>query len=180
MWKGNGRMNTWKDLIFKEPLEPPKLTSKEIFEAGKRGNLSAYDAATRKCARLLYNAAQRNCMVGKVLGQIHKISGKVNRYLKEGSVEHHQLWQEWFLDLNDFLHYVLGKEEPEISEQMKKVGASGFMWSLAVQAAIGALREDDYFDEFMMWPKRGHIVKEGTCPRCHIPIQKSWKKETEW
>lgn len=166
----------WKELIFKEPLEPPKLTLKETFEAGERGDFSGYDAAARKCARLLYDAAQKNCMVGKVLGQIHKINERVSQYLKKGSTEHHQLWQAWFLDLVSFLGYVLEKEEPEINKQIKEVGPTGFMWGWAVQAAIGALREDDYFDEFMWWPKRGHLVKEGTCPRCHIPIQKSWKK----
>ena len=57
-------------------------------------------------------------------------------------------------------------------------GPTGFMWGWAVQAAVGALKEDGYFDGFM-WPKRGHPVESGTCPRCHIPIQKSWKETQE-
>lgn len=166
---------SWKEMLFGEPLEPPKLTPEEAFEAGKRGDLSGYDAAGRKCARLIYEVAQKNCKVGCVLGKLSKISKNVGRYLKEETA-HHQVWQDWFLDMDGYLSYVFEKEAPEIQKMIDEVGPTGFMWGWAVQAAIGALKEDGYFDQFM-WPKRGHLTEEGTCPRCHIPIQTKWKEE---
>lgn len=171
------KRKSWKETLNLEPLEPPKLTPDEAFEAGKRGDLSAYDAAARKCARLLYQAAQENCKVGYVLGKMSKVGNEVDRYFRRGSTKHHQLWQSWFLDMDSYLSYVLEKEAPEINKAINDVGPTGFMWGWAVQAAIGALKEDGYFDEFLKWPKRGHLVREGTCPRCHIPIQTKWLKE---
>ena len=113
---------SWKELIFAEPLEPPKLTPKEAFEAGKRDDLSGYEAAGRKCARLVYEAAQKNCKIGDVLGKMSKIGETVGRYLKEESTEHHQVWQDWFLDMQSFLDYVLEKETPEIGKEIDEVG----------------------------------------------------------
>jgi hypothetical protein len=165
----------WKEILWAEPLEPPKLTPEEAFEAGRKGDLSGYDAAARKCARLLYEAAQQNCIIGYILGLMSKISGEVGRQLQKGSTPYHQIWQSWFLDMNSFLTYALEKETPEIKKAIEDVNPTAFMWGWAVQATIEALKEDEYYDELLMWPKRGHLVKEGTCPRCHIPIQKSWK-----
>jgi hypothetical protein len=164
----------WKEILWKEPLEPPKLTPEEVFEAVKKEDFSGYDAAARKCARLLYEAAQKNCKIGYVLGKMSEISEKVSRFFKKGSTQHHQLWQDWFLDMDDFLSYALEKETPEIQKAIDDVGPTGFMWGWAVQAAIGALKEDGYYDETLMYPKYGHLVQEGVCPRCHIPIQKNW------
>lgn len=163
-------MKSWKEALFLEPMEPPKLTPEEAFEAGKRGDLTGYDAAGRKCARLLYEAAQRNCKVGYVLGKMSEIGEKVGYYLKKDSTEHHQVWQSWFLDMESYLSYILENEEPETTKAINNVGPTGFMWGWSVQAAIGALKEDGYFDDFLKWPKRGHLVKEGTCPRCHLVL----------
>lgn len=170
-------VKSWKDRLFSEPLEPPKLTAEEAFEAGKRGEFSGYDAAARKCARLLYEAAQQNCKIGYVLGKMSEIGNRVSRYFRKGSTNHHQVWQSWFLDMDSYLSYVLEKELPQINKAIGDVGPTGFMWGWSVQAAIGALKEDEYFDGFLKWPKRGHLVQDGTCPRCHIPIQISWKSK---
>jgi hypothetical protein len=151
----------WKDILWAEPLEPKKLTPEE---------------AARKCARLLYEAAQQNCMIGFVLGSMSKISENVGRYLKKDSTPYRQIWQGWFLDLVEFLLYVLEKEAPETRKAIYDIDPTVFMWSWAVQAAIGALKEDGYYDEPTMWPKRGHLVQKGSCPRCHLPIEKSDEK----
>jgi hypothetical protein len=81
-----------------------------------------------------------------------------------------------FLDMLSFLDYVMGKEVPDKDKEIESIGLSMFQGGWAVQAAANALAEEGLIDEYG-WPKTGHLVKEGTCPRCNIPIQKEWSKK---
>ena len=137
---------SWKEILFAEPLEPRSID--EIQQALKRGeNIDIdYDAAARKAARLYIEAAQKNKKIGRILGRLAHISISLNRYLKKGNRD--MIWQDWFLDLLEYLDYVLKKENPEIDEEIDKLGLTGFQHGWAVQAAIGFLKEENYFDEY--------------------------------
>jgi len=157
---------SWKELIFKEPHEPKHMTVEEAFAEGISAGMGEvvgetnYDIAARKCARLIYQAAQENCMVGLVIGKMHKICDNVGKYLPEDSIAYRSLCQDWFSDMDNFFTYVLVKEVPKIASEVDHLGPTGFMWDWATVAATMALIEDGYFDKFM-WPKNGTRSVDG-------------------
>jgi hypothetical protein len=179
----------WKEVLYKEPLEVDKekvhqLLFKKLWdqhtEEDKSFLAQSYDIAARKAARIYFEAALENCMVGTVLGKIRHINDRMRsdnwiyKPLKED--QRHQIWQDMFLDMLSFLDYVMGKEVPDKDKEIESIGLSMFQGGWAVQAAANALVEEGYLDTYG-WPKTGHLVKEGTCPRCNIPIQKEWSKK---
>jgi hypothetical protein len=179
----------WKEVLYKEPLEVDKEKVHQLLfkkpwdqhtEEDKSFLAQSYDVAARKAARIYFEVAQGNCMVGSVLGAIKRLSDRMSsnnwvyKPLKED--QRHQIWQDAFFDLLSFLEYVMEKEASERNKEIDAVGLSSFQGGWAVQAAVKALEEEGYLDEFG-WPTVGHLVEEGTCPRCHIPIQENWRKK---
>jgi len=173
---------TWKEVLYKEPLEPPDISKLKYPLTKEESKIleTAYDAAARKAARILFETALKNCMVGKVLGRVYGLHKHMQTWIYESLDKdiRHQIWQDRMFDLIDFLDYVLEKEAPEANKEIDEIGLSMFQAGWAIQASAYALAEEGYLDEYG-FPKVGHLVEEGKCPRCHITIQKSWRKKTE-
>jgi len=168
--------STW-EMLYEEPLEPPKMSAEEAFEAGKKGEMPGYDAAARKVARIYFETAISNCMVAKVLGKLLRLRDQKDRWQRRYGLDDddvHQVWQDCFLHIDDFLSYVMEKEAPEAKEEIRKVGPTMFMHGWAIQKAARALKEEGHLNDYY-YPQIGHVEpnEEGYCPRCNNPFQKA-------
>jgi len=102
----------------------PTMTPEEAFEAGKRGNLSGYDAAGRACARAIIKFTERHPHrwqnIQNIYSGLHRLSDLMERQ---------RIVLEGIKLLDELADDELKKEQDEI-------GPTGYMWSWAVMTAV--------------------------------------------
>ncbi len=108
----------FRESLYSDPLEPQRMTPTEAFEAGKRGDLTAYDSASRKIARVILEWAEKDS--GNKQTFFERYDNPKYPNLKAGGVE-----------LDDI---------PEIKKVVDEVGPTGFMYSWAVESINWLLR----------------------------------------
>ncbi len=140
-----------KEMLYREPLEPENLTPEEAFQEGKQGDTTNYDAAARKAGRTWFEAGMENDAVAKVLGKILRLSKSRDRWQEHHGLSDdaaHQVWQDHFLDLMDYLSFVMKTQEPERKREIDSTGLSMFQAGWAVQAAADALKEESRVNDY--------------------------------
>lgn len=102
----------------------PTMTPEEAFEAGKRGDLSGYDAASRACARAIISFAERHSDRWKRIQDIYSKLEGISDGMKR---------QDIVIEGIKLLHELA---DDELTKTENEIGPTGYMWSWAVMAAI--------------------------------------------
>ena len=123
----------WKELLYKEPLEPGHFTAEEAFKGGqeygrtKQNNpvSESYDAAARSAARRWYESALTDEKARRALESVNETGSR-----REKKEIDHSTWED--------LIFKAVRELPSVDD----LGLSAFQAGWAVQAAAGAWKEE--------------------------------------
>jgi hypothetical protein len=134
-------ITSWIDYLYEGLQEPKKMTAEEAYQAGRRGNGSSYNAAAKKAARILYEAAKENRDVAKAISQLCRLQHHKEEYDWYKNMDH-TIWEDMLFNSAEYVEYALKVNFPERSKEFDDVGLSMFQAGWVFQAAAKCLFED--------------------------------------